>query len=292
VWFGDEPVATVNVGTGQVDYLLHDPRELPRVGVQPTGNATPGTIVWRNDALPFGTPALSGTLQQNLRLPGQVADPNAGWEHNGYRDYMPTWGRYMQADPIGLAGGMNGYRYALDNPFKWVDPWGMNTQFSITGSFTGSAFFGVGANGGIGISVPDNLGDWRNYQIFGSAQFQGMVGVGLYAGYGINVNVAQSNGNLPAGLTTSSSWYGEADGGLGLSFGDSIQGSLPCDKAPWYHFNGSATGVGLNPLPKIGEGFGLWAGSGEYYGVSANTQSFGNIYNKYIIPVINLIKGE
>ncbi len=33
-------------------------------------------------------------------------------------------GRYPEADPIGLAGGMNGYRYAMDNPFKFVDPRG------------------------------------------------------------------------------------------------------------------------------------------------------------------------
>jgi RHS repeat-associated protein len=47
--------------------------------------------------------------------------------YNRYRDYDPTLGRYIQADPIGLAGGNNPYAYAANNPLRWIDPDGLQT---------------------------------------------------------------------------------------------------------------------------------------------------------------------
>jgi RHS repeat-associated protein len=45
--------------------------------------------------------------------------------HNRYRDYDPSIGRYIQADPIGLAGGVNPYLYAGANPLRYTDPLGL-----------------------------------------------------------------------------------------------------------------------------------------------------------------------
>jgi hypothetical protein len=44
--------------------------------------------------------------------------------YNRYRDYDPTTGRYIQADPIGLRGGGNPYLYANANPLRFTDPSG------------------------------------------------------------------------------------------------------------------------------------------------------------------------
>jgi RHS repeat-associated protein len=44
--------------------------------------------------------------------------------YNQYRDYDPTTGRYIQADPIGLDGDVNPYVYAGANPVNAVDPIG------------------------------------------------------------------------------------------------------------------------------------------------------------------------
>ena len=46
--------------------------------------------------------------------------------YNRYRDYDPITGRYIQADPIGLAGGSNPFLYANGNPVNVVDPDGKN----------------------------------------------------------------------------------------------------------------------------------------------------------------------
>ena len=48
-----------------------------------------------------------------------------GWNHNGFRDYAPTLGRYLESDPIGLAGGINPYAYAKMNPASGTDRLGL-----------------------------------------------------------------------------------------------------------------------------------------------------------------------
>ena len=40
------------------------------------------------------------------------------------RDYDPTTGRYIQADPLGLVDGASVYGYALQNPGRYTDPRG------------------------------------------------------------------------------------------------------------------------------------------------------------------------
>jgi RHS repeat-associated protein len=83
-------------------------------------------VVWSAAYGPFGEmgtiPAL---IVQNLRLPGQEFDLETGLYHNGFRDYAPGWGRYLQSDPIGLLGGINTYAYVGANPVNVIDRLGL-----------------------------------------------------------------------------------------------------------------------------------------------------------------------
>jgi RHS repeat-associated protein len=87
-----------------------------------------GTVVWSADYKPFGEANVNvSTITNNLRFPGQYFDAETGLHYNYFRDYNPVIGRYIEADPIGLAGGINLYSYVLNNPINWVDPMGLKT---------------------------------------------------------------------------------------------------------------------------------------------------------------------
>jgi RHS repeat-associated protein len=83
-------------------------------------------VVWDAVRKPFGERTVAvGQVEVLLGFPGQYFDEETGNFYNYRRDYDPTTGRYLQSDPIGLAGGINTYAYVGGNPNKYTDQYGL-----------------------------------------------------------------------------------------------------------------------------------------------------------------------
>ena len=89
-----------------------------------------GVTVWHSEYQTWGKSreewrSAQQTREQNLRFQGQYLDRETGLHYNTFRFFDPEVGRFTQADPIGLAGGLNLYAYGK-NPLTWIDPQGLD----------------------------------------------------------------------------------------------------------------------------------------------------------------------
>lgn len=136
-------VATPDLtGTIQINWIHGNHLGVPLVTTDSAGNpaATP------NDYFAPGFPGQSRILPDLY--------------YNRYRDYDPTTGRYIQADPIGLGGGSNNYGYAGGNPVGRVDPLGLDPVTILiwdTESYRGK--------GSVGHAMIVQPGDWENVHV-------------------------------------------------------------------------------------------------------------------------------
>ena len=117
-----------------------------------------GAVIWQNLTAPFGNSAETYPkvaeshpgFTLNLRLSGQYYDAETGYHYNYMRDYSPELGRYLQADPIGLKGGMNLYAYCSGDPVNRRDELGL---WVVEFELGGSVFLGTVGIGGDVVSV-------------------------------------------------------------------------------------------------------------------------------------------
>jgi RHS repeat-associated protein len=144
------PTSKVNV---EIFYSHPDHLGTPRVitastalaATQGTGITSAQTInkaVWRWDSDPFGSNATAtsspnenpNTLNQvvgtatlpylfkfNGRFPGQANDQETGKHQNGFREYDPGLGRYVQSDPVGFDLDGSTFSYVGSEPTAAVD---------------------------------------------------------------------------------------------------------------------------------------------------------------------------
>ena len=138
VYLGDLPVIVLKPSSGagspsttsltDVYRVYADHIMTPRVITRISDNQ----MVWRWDSAdPFGSqqpdesPSGLPSFTYNPRFPGQVYDRESNNHYNYLRDYDPQTGRYLQSDPIGLAGGLNTFEYVAGNPISSYDPDGL-----------------------------------------------------------------------------------------------------------------------------------------------------------------------
>ena len=119
IYIGRTPIARAS---GQDLFFIHtDHLDTPRVMTD-----IGGVSVWELEVRPFGdNENITGTATLNLRFPGQYHDDESGMNYNYFRTYRPEFGRYLEADPIGLAGGLELYSYSNNAPTSYTDTLGL-----------------------------------------------------------------------------------------------------------------------------------------------------------------------
>jgi len=130
VWFDDRPIAQLDATGTSWTYADHLGTPLIQTGAN-------GSITWQAEHEAYGTvwALRSGDTHQPLRLPGQSseqfdtgANGATSLSYNNARWYRPDFGRYTQADPIGLVGGSNLYAYVDDAPALTTDFFGLRKR--------------------------------------------------------------------------------------------------------------------------------------------------------------------
>ena len=205
VWMGNTPVATLlpSGSTVAVYYIHTDHLGTPRKITRTSDNG----LMWRWDPDTFGSvapnnnPSGLGAFTYNLRFPGQYSLSESGLYYNYHRTYDPQMGRYIEADPIGLRGGINPYAYVGGNPVSEVDSMGL---FTLSLGYFGSSIFGIGGEIGGGGYVSYYNGQFT----FGTYLTEG-------GGGGVNTSAGFEFGAYSGGMETFTGATISATGGGG-----------------------------------------------------------------------------
>ncbi|WP_428240137.1 RHS repeat domain-containing protein [Gynuella sp.] len=111
----------MRVSGNRLCYVHNDALGTPRILTDPQQNK-----VWEVQTTPFGevSEEISDGITQLKGFPGQMRDLETGYSDTWNITCDPSIRRYVQSDPIGLAGGLNTYGYALQNPWAIQTPQG------------------------------------------------------------------------------------------------------------------------------------------------------------------------
>lgn len=133
----DAPVAVIESSTGTATtYFIHT-GQIGEPLIMTDGSKAK---VWEGYLEPFGRAVVfnSTPVELGFRLPGQWEDPETGGLHQNWnRDYDPSLGRYIEADPLGIEAGQNIYSYAKSDPLTLTDPTGEFVPAPVAGVIVG-----------------------------------------------------------------------------------------------------------------------------------------------------------
>ncbi len=117
-----------------------------------------GKIIWKADYKPFGEEkAVTGTVENDKMFVGKEKDKETGLYYFGARYLKDKIGRFTSVDPVGIRESdllnpqkLNRYAYALNNPYRYVDPDGRDAVLV--------KYVGYKVDTGYGFKLP--LGHW------------------------------------------------------------------------------------------------------------------------------------
>ena len=138
----------------QVFFYHTDPAGTPLVMTNSSG-----AVVWKADYKPFGEEnSITGAGVNDRRFVGKEKDEETGLSYFGARYEDAKTGRFIAVDPVGAVDAkssktnekmllnpqrLNAYAYALNNPYRYVDPDGREV---VTLAILANLLFGGTAN--------------------------------------------------------------------------------------------------------------------------------------------------
>ena len=121
------------MATESVTYYHNDVAGTPMLATDAAGN-----LLWKETYLPYGKKQTNepASVENRIGYAGKPYDTATGLSYMGARYYDPLTGRFTGVDPKGFdqanLQSFNRYAYANNNPYKFVDPDGRETQVIIT----------------------------------------------------------------------------------------------------------------------------------------------------------------
>jgi RHS repeat-associated protein len=219
---------------------------------------------------------VSEQLVQPLRFAAREFDAETGLYYDRARYYDPSLTRFLSEDPIGLAGGINPYVFADNDPVNKTDPSGLgpcSKEAEAAGwqtiSFEGGGTWCYMPGGGQeleGITIygwnPANEhwhNQWGNSSTGAAAPGLSFIGFSgsLYIGVGGSVSLGVYRTGDRVGF------YGSAAGGPGLGLGLGVTGGYATSRAAFFGASeGGCAGVIVEACQAKNASGTVWSVSG------------------------------